>query len=288
VLPRPDAPETCSELILLTAGGEAGRHLSALVAPLIIHDLPVMLWWPGEPPLEGDATHDLLAGTDRLVVDGASWSGDGLGRVRRLAALYDGFDRLSVADFALVRQSRWREAIATVFDLPELRPFLWGFREIRVTYAARHAGEAPGSTNVVKPLYHAAWLAARLGMRVATPLAPAGGELRAKLRSGATGVVVALQPVASPLPPGSTLRVQIVARRRASELGVDVTAEAENVHVRARIDGAETLVRTFKAARRSDADLLSEAIEVGGRDPVAVDTIRTAAALAGPPTGAHG
>jgi glucose-6-phosphate dehydrogenase assembly protein OpcA len=285
VLPRPDAPETCSELILLTAGGETGRHLSALVAPLLIHDLPVTVWWPGEPLLEGAAARDLLAGTDRLVTDGAAWSGDGLGRLGRLAALYDGFGRLSVADFALVRQSRWREAIATVFDLPELRPFLWGIREIRVTYAARDADEAPGSTNVVKPLYHAAWLAARLGMRVATPLAPAGGELRATLRSGSTGVAVALQPLASPLPPGSTLRVGIRARRRAAELGVDVTAEAENVHVRARIDGTETLVRTFKAARRSDVDLLSEAIEVGGRDPLAVDTIRMAAALAGPAGG---
>ena len=51
VLPRADAPETCSELIFLTAGGETGRHLSALVAPLLIHDLPVTVWWPGEPPL---------------------------------------------------------------------------------------------------------------------------------------------------------------------------------------------------------------------------------------------
>ncbi len=287
VLPRPDAPETCSELILLTAGGETGRHLSALVAPLIIHDLPVTVWWPGEPLLEGDAARDLLAGTDRLVVDGASGPGDGLGRLRRLAALYDTFDRLSVADFALVRQSRWREAIATVFDLPELRPFLWGVREIQVTYAARDADGRPGSTNVVKPLYHAAWLAARLGMRVATPLAPARGALRAKLRSGSTEVAVALQPAASGLAPGSSLRVGIRARRRASELDVDVTAEAENVHVRGRIDGTETLVRTFKAARRSDADLLSEAIEVGGRDPLAVDTIRMAAALAGPAGGTN-
>ncbi|MCJ7710367.1 MAG: glucose-6-phosphate dehydrogenase assembly protein OpcA, partial [Chloroflexi bacterium] len=41
VLPRPDAPEMCSEVIHLTAGGETGRHLTALVAPLLIHDLPM-------------------------------------------------------------------------------------------------------------------------------------------------------------------------------------------------------------------------------------------------------
>ena len=35
VMPRPDAPETCTELIFLTAGGETGRHLFGLVAPLL-------------------------------------------------------------------------------------------------------------------------------------------------------------------------------------------------------------------------------------------------------------
>ena len=60
VLPRADAPETCSELIYLTAGGETGRHLTALVAPLLIHDLPVTTWWPGEPSLGTEPTDDVL------------------------------------------------------------------------------------------------------------------------------------------------------------------------------------------------------------------------------------
>ncbi len=52
VLPRDDAPEICAETIHLTSGGEAGRHLAAIVTPLIIHDLPVTVWWPGEPPFD--------------------------------------------------------------------------------------------------------------------------------------------------------------------------------------------------------------------------------------------
>jgi hypothetical protein len=49
VLPREDSPEICAEMVILTAGGEAGRHLAALVTPLVVHDLPVTLWWPNEP-----------------------------------------------------------------------------------------------------------------------------------------------------------------------------------------------------------------------------------------------
>ena len=55
---------------------------------------------------------------NRLVIDGSSWSGDGLERLRELAVA-DGALPLAVSDFALVRQSRWREAIASAFDVPE-------------------------------------------------------------------------------------------------------------------------------------------------------------------------
>src|SRR5256885_5936528 len=129
VLPREDAPEICAELIYLTAGGESGRHLAAIVTPLLIHDLPVTIWWPGEPPFGTEQANDILSTADRLVVDGSSWSGEGLGRLRQLASLLE-TTRLAISDFALVRQSRWREAIASIFDLPEYLPFLRSLRRI--------------------------------------------------------------------------------------------------------------------------------------------------------------
>ncbi len=306
VLPRADAPETCTEMIFLTAGGETGRHLSALVAPLLIHDLPVTVWWPGEPPLGSEPAEELLEGTDRLVVDGSTWSGDGLARLRQLAGLYERYDRLSIRDFALVRQSRWREAIASIFDLPEFLPYLPHVRRIAVTYSTHDETGAPGTTNVVKPLYHVAWLASRLGMTVVSPLTPVdpkgraatparlrpgeraplhrGLQARLKDRSGEVGVVI--RPVASQMPSGTTLRVEILAERRGSELRADVTAQAENVHVHTWLDGVQAIDRTFRAPRRTEVDLLGDAVEVGGRDMLAVDATRMAARLIGSPAGA--
>ena len=303
ILPRVDAPETCSEQITLTAGGETGRHLAALVTPLLVHDLPVTIWWPGEPPLESAIALELLVGSDRLVVDGSGWAGDGLGRLRQLARLGDRLDRLEIRDFALVRQSRWREAIATIFDLPEFLPYLAHVRRIAVTYATHDETGAPGTTNVVKPLYHVAWLASRLGMRVVTPLASVEGwrsgapkpaaklrpgekpplhrGLAAQLRHGTTDVAVVIRPVASPMPAGTTLRIELLAERRGAELRADVTAEADNVHVHTWVDGVEAVDRTFRAPRRNDVDLLGEILEGNGRDRVAAGTLRMAARLAG-------
>ena len=304
VLPRADAAETCAEQIFITAGGAAGRHLEAIVAPLLIHDLPVTLWWPSEPPFSSAPARDLLAMADRLVVDGSSWSGDGMHRLGELATAMDRTG-LVVSDFALVRQSRWREAIASVFDLPEFTPYLGSIKRVAVTYGTRDETGAPGTTNVVKPVYHVAWLASRLGMTVARPLAPAeGGTAGSKaaarpstsragakpplhrglgglLRYGRGEVAVVVRPVGSQMPAGTTLRVEILAERRGSELRADVTAEAETVHVRVWLDGVEALDRAFLAARRTEVDLLAEAVEAGKIDRIARDAIRMAAQLVG-------
>lgn len=306
ILPRTDAPETCAETIHLTAGGESGRHLAAIVTPLLIHDLPVAVWWPGQAPFTSEAARDLLAGADRLIVDGSTWSGDGLERLREMAGLLE-TTRLAISDFALVRQSRWREAIASVFDDPDFMPYLHSIRRVAVTYATHDESGAPGATNIVKPLYHVAWLASRLGWTVRAPLHPiavkghgpsthgakhhgrpavsgrqvVGAGLASTLLDGRTEVAVHLRPMLSPTPSGTTLRVELLAERRGAELRADITAEAEIVHVRVWLDGVEALDRAFLAARRTDVDLLAEAIEAGGRDHVSVGALRAAAELVG-------
>lgn len=312
VLPRVDAAETCAEFIDLVAGGEAGRHVAAIVAPLLVHDLPVTLWWPGDPPLGTRQARDMLAMADRLVVDGSEWSGDGLDRLRALARLVGedhaaassasrtgagrpgstragGSGAVAVSDFALLRQSRWREAIASSFDRAELRPFLAGLTEITVRYAA-HPGSGARATNIIKPLYHVGWLASRLGLDVSTPLAPVDdpdaadsgerGVLRSgELRAGRRRVHVTIAPVDSPMPAGTTLTVELAAQRRGADLTVTVSAEAEAVIVKATVDGRAMPVRRFMAPRRTDVDLLAESVESVGTDPVAVAALLAAADL---------
>jgi hypothetical protein len=207
---------------------------------------------------------------------------------------------IAISDFALVRQSRWREAIASIFDIPDFLPYLRHLRRIAITYGVRDDASAE-TTNIVKPVYHAAWLASRLGMRVIKPLQPVTGPVRrgptrpggagplvtaghglaASLRLDRTDVAVVVKPVLSEMPPGTTLRIELLLDWRGSELRADVTAEQEAVHARIWQDGVHALERGFNAPRRTDVDLLAEAIEGGGRDPVAVGAIRLGADLAG-------
>jgi hypothetical protein len=188
-----------------------------------------------------------------------------------------------------MRQARWREAVASIFDRAAFQPYLRSLRGIAVTCAAHGGPDVEAATNLVKPIYHAAWLASRLGLEVTAPLArsgrraEAGRSLRTVLEASRGGrVEVAIRPVLSPMPAGTTLRVELLAERRGSRLRAEATAEAEGVRVRVREDGGAALDRVFHAARRTDADLLTEAIEAGGRDRVAAATLAAAARLAGP------
>ena len=54
------------------AGGETGRHLAAIVAPLLIHDLPVTTWWPGDVPLDSPMVEEVLADETEAVHLGLS------------------------------------------------------------------------------------------------------------------------------------------------------------------------------------------------------------------------
>ena len=64
--------EVCTEQIVARCGGELRYHLSELVTPLLIHDLPVVLWWPDDPPLGRAQFVDLAEEVDRVLVDSGS------------------------------------------------------------------------------------------------------------------------------------------------------------------------------------------------------------------------
>ena len=271
--------QTGAETIHVSAHGETGRHLASIIVPLLVPDLPVALWWPHDPPFRSHRAERLLPIADRLIVDGSSWSGDGLDRLEAMARMAQG-QRLVVADFALLRQARWREALASVYDLPDLRPHLRAVRSITVEYAAPQDGDPAGLTNVVRPIYHVAWLASRLGMGVVLPLERgADGRRTATLRQGDHSVSIELRPVRSELGEGSTVRVEIVSRLRGAELVGDVAASDRAVDVAIHDKGRERVRRTYMAPRLGDVDLLERALEDSAGDSVAGEVLAMAGRL---------
>ena len=279
VTPRGDGTSACTELLRIDVSGRAARHLSSIVSPLSLHDLPTLLWWDAPIDATSDDLRQMLRGVDRVMIDGTTQLGSGL---VTLKGLVEATSRAGVAlsDFSLIRQSRWRDAIATTFDEPLVAPFLDAIDDVTVTYAG--APEGRGPVNIVKPLYHVAWLASRLGYMVIAPLRETASGWGAILadRSG-HAIQASLRSRTTAVHPGTTLGVVLHAQRRGSELTLEMDATDQQVRARAAVSGSDVRERHFEAARATEASLLGDSLEFGEIDPLAPAILRKALELIG-------
>ena len=280
VTPRGDGTSACTELLWIDAGGPAAHHLASIVPPLSLHDLPTLLWWDAPINAAESDVRQLLRAVDRVIVDGATQPGDGLATIRDLAAAAESAG-VALTDFALLRQGRWRDSIATMFDDVSSAPYLNAINSITIDFSGSPTSSAP--VNVVRPAYHVAWLASRLRATTHTPLHAVDGaawsaELRDALRHPIT---VSLNPVASVLGAGTTIAVRIGADRRGDHFELEVRADSTSTRATATINGAVVHERTFQAPRWTEATLLSESLEYGEVDPLSPAILRTMGALIG-------
>lgn len=222
----------------------------------------------------------LLRGVDRVIIDGATQPSDGLSTIRSLFTAAESAG-VAVTDFALLRQGRWRDSIATMFDEESAAPFLSAINKISIDYS-RGKGSSV-AINVVRPAYHVAWLASRLKTRVMSPLtAVNAGGWRAELQDPQRhAIAVELKPVDSVLGAGTTIAVQISADRRGDHFELEVRADSTSTRAVATLNGAVVHERTFQAPRWTEATLLSESLEFGEVDPLSPTILRTMSALIG-------
>src|SRR5579884_367461 len=105
------------EVIDLRVGGGAARHLSSVVEPLLVHDLPVAAWHMGEIP----SASGLVATGAHVILGGDRPSDPDQSSLEATAAL----TRLRhVTDLEWLATEPWRRALALLFDPPSARRIL--------------------------------------------------------------------------------------------------------------------------------------------------------------------
>jgi hypothetical protein len=172
---RWEVPDTdrglVTEVVELTLRGARAQAPASIVEPLLISDLPVFLRWRGEPPWDAPELQQLVAVTDRLIVDSTEWD-DLPNPYTRLSEL---FPRCAASDIAWARTSRWRSHLATLW------PGIADVRTVRVRGTAAQAWLLCG------------WLRSKLGRN----------EIALEHEPADTLEGVALDGDTVPLPPGS-------------------------------------------------------------------------------------
>jgi glucose-6-phosphate dehydrogenase assembly protein OpcA len=249
-----------------------------MVPQLSLHDLPTLLWWDHTIDPSSQDLKELLRGVDRALFNGSDQRGAGINVVSDLVKVAASTGT-ALSDFSLIRQARWRDAVASAFDEPEIAPYLHSLTEIRATYSAGANSSAP--VNIVKPTYHLAWLTSRLGASVVTPLNNKSGSWSGMISDGGQRIALMLEPIADAGHSGTTLALHLKGERRGSTLELTVRADGSTTQVQATINGTLVKERAFRAKRATDAELLSNALELGEVDPLSPSILRTFVQLVG-------
>jgi glucose-6-phosphate dehydrogenase assembly protein OpcA len=150
----------CHDRVLLTLNEARLEHSASLLAPLLVSDLPTVLWLP--EPRSAIPDPALLERAQYVLVDSGAGAQVMLGRLAELAAA------IRVHDLAWGRLEYWRAATAAAFEPLERRRLLPTIRQVELRYEPMGLGAG---------LLLAGWLAARAGWRPG-PLERSNGTAR--------------------------------------------------------------------------------------------------------------
>ncbi|HEX4011531.1 MAG TPA: glucose-6-phosphate dehydrogenase assembly protein OpcA [Solirubrobacteraceae bacterium] len=134
------------EAVEIDMGPEHLFALQTIADPILVGELPTVVWSPHQHP---EAVEALLPLTDVMLVDSDDIDdpSDAFARVEHLR------DYAYIVDLAWLRTTPWRERLAATFDLPDRRAALEAIEELEI----RHR-----ETSMASALLLAGWLSTRL------------------------------------------------------------------------------------------------------------------------------
>jgi glucose-6-phosphate dehydrogenase assembly protein OpcA len=256
--PAPGALALLRETVIVKIGDRHMRDLITIADPLVITDLPTLLW---SPHGHADAVETLLALAQAVLVDSVD---EPLWReaIDRACALSG---RSYVVDLAWLRSTPWRERVAATFDPPRLRGELATIKSVSV----RHH---PAST--VAAMLLVGWLASRLGWKI-SPLQARDGALKGTAQAGRRTVTLILDAAPEQQVRGlAGLTLQTASLRR---LSLDRGPGGLHAHIS---DAGGERDWTIPGASRGEGGILGEGIRQALlRDPTYAPALGAARAM---------
>jgi glucose-6-phosphate dehydrogenase assembly protein OpcA len=173
------------ERVMLELGEKHLAKLDTIVDPLVVTDLPTLVWSPHGHPEAVDA---LLRLSQVVLIDSVN-EPDAVSALRRAKELAES---AYVVDLAWLRTTPWRERVAASFDPPRWREQLWRIDSVTI----RHRPDS----GVAGVLFFG-WLASRLRWGTGTLIA-ANDSVRGRAHGYRDDVSLALEPDQAQAVPG--------------------------------------------------------------------------------------
>ncbi len=214
--------QVCAEQVTVHVSGPSAEHVESFAGPLLVPDLPVFLWYPGEFSPSSPEFPGMAELADRLIIDSAA-SGDAEASLRGLAGMLGDEDVPAIGDLQWVALSPWRSLIADLFSSPERARKLEEIHETEVLYT-------PGGE--CRALLLVGWLASTFGWGPVSAESHDGGR---KIEfSGPSGSITVNMSDESPDARLKRVRLhtddlsfQVARRRETSDASATVSRDGE-------------------------------------------------------------
>jgi len=255
---RGGGAQICAEQVTIHAEGPPALHLESLAGPLLIPDLPVFLWYPGEFSPRSQEFAAMADLADRIIVDSAA-SENHEACLREIATLIEDPEMPAIGDLQWVGLSPWRSLLADTFGVPERAGDLEKLESAEVLYA-------PGGKNRVLLLI--GWLASTLGWK---PESANRGGQNIEFSGPSGRIIVDLSPDS----PDARLRR---IRLYSEEYSFQVSRHREFSDVRTTVMRGDELLaeRTVHLGSFELGVLVGEELRYRGRDEAYEGSLRKA------------
>jgi glucose-6-phosphate dehydrogenase assembly protein OpcA len=282
-LPTSTGKKVCCEQITVVGKGDSVNGLWSLVLPLLVPDLPVMLWWPHEPVLDGPLFTRLVPTADRLIIDSRTFDRPSQS-FARLAQLAQGeYRSTAFSDLGWARLSPWRSTLAQFFDDPKLRPFLLHISRVEIDYEAPQDNAQP---NFSEGLLLVGWLAKQLGWQPAFNLRKKGPNAILILNQGGLPLTVIFNGHNDRTDDtGGITRIQLEADTADEEgsedahtatFSIEQDNESERAITKIVVDNNQPMINNVLFPQRDTIDLLCEDLNMVRRDQLFEDALALA------------
>ena len=290
-MPSPGRPQVCGEQISIVAHGAAVDRVAGTLLPLLVPDVPVMLWWPhGEPA--GDPRFLKFADVvNRVIVDSATFAVPEAG-LARMAALLNPDESAaddsgeptgtgtSISDLSWSRLTPWRELTAQFFDAPALIPHLNEVARVVVDYEALPGAAADRS----QALLLVGWLAARLGWRSAGPPTEQPGSTTLHLASASGAPITAELRPAAPADDALDRLAALTIECQRARFTIARDNAPDCAVARSEIEGMQPIQRKVRLEQLDEAELIGEELRLLGHDRTYEAVLKVTAGLIPPVT----
>jgi glucose-6-phosphate dehydrogenase assembly protein OpcA len=309
-----DLMRHCFEQATILASGTAVRSVSNIIQPLLKPDLPIYLWWLGDPPERDDPTFNSLVDiSSRMIVDSTSFFKPDKD-IGTLSTLFQTAPECALSDLNWGRITPWRQLIIQFFDVQEYRAYLAGVTSIEIEHSVAplatqmrtELGDV--SPNPARALLLAGWLKERLGLslvadtknnywdtdsgtyswsmarsvnaRATRSLTPT----RVKTTAASNIVSISIRPrVHAEMRPGSICLVRLMSNRENKQATFTINLDDEMKLFMTSVELSEAGSRrsVSLATVQNESELLHEELEILGHDYLFEQTLKEVTEMLG-------